>query len=143
VSALLCVVNAGNCLSHGGEMVTPSDVTVSPSHCSHDESQSDHHHHYHHLGHDEHQSMPCSAIQCCLVLLNAVRAHAQSINVMRCNADHVITASSDHTLKVSCYSCGFQLVFVLCTMCRRYHHHHHHRSDLFWSTHCSTVSCLP
>ena len=76
-------------------MVTAS---VSASHWSHQESQS---HHDHDGDDDDGRDEPCTTRQCCLVLLNAVRAHAQSINVMQCNADHVITASSDHTLKVS------------------------------------------
>ena len=80
----MCAVNVGDC----AEM-----VTLSPSE-SHDN--------------DDEQ---CSATQCCLVLLNTVRAHPQSINVMRCHADHVVTASNDHTLKV--FSCTLQSVIVI------------------------------
>ena len=41
------------------------------------------------------------SMHCCLLLLYSVRAHQQAVNVMRCHGDRVVTASNDHTLKVS------------------------------------------
>ena len=74
----------------------------------------------HYCGHDESVCQLSSALssqshrqllsrQYCLVLLSSVRAHQQSINVMRCHGDDVVTASNDHTLKVSSPCCCYLL----------------------------------
>jgi len=99
-------VNIGEHLSEGPVMML-SDVTVpsSPltltqfhdeSHCQSVSASFSHHHH---------QQQQQQSTQCCLVLLSSVRAHQQSINVMRCHGDRVVTASNDHTLKVSSCCC--------------------------------------
>ena len=103
-------VSVGENLSEG----QLSDVTVPPppsqssneSVCqstSSASSYSDHHHHHR----DRHGDQQQRSAPCCLVVLSCVRAHQQSINVMRCHGDHVITASNDHTLKVSVSGSSF------------------------------------